>query len=70
MAAKYRYYAVGENLAAGPATAAEVVKEWMESASHREIILDPSWKEIGVAVRSGGKHGIYWVQEFGDPATP
>ncbi len=69
IAGKYRFYAVGENLAAGQETAAEVMKLWMESPSHREIILDPKWKEIGLAVRRGGEYGTYWVQEFGDPAT-
>ena len=64
---KYAYYAIGENLAAGQETPAEVMRVWMESSSHREIILDPKWREIGIAVRSGGDYSIYWVQEFGDP---
>ena len=68
-AAKYMFYAIGENLAAGPQTSGEVMKAWMESPSHRDIILDPSWREIGVAVRTGGEYAVYWVQEFGDPAA-
>ena len=68
VAGKYRFFAIGENLAAGPDTAAEVMKLWMESESHRAVILDPSWREVGIALRSGGEHGTYWVQEFGDPA--
>jgi uncharacterized protein YkwD len=67
-AGKYTFFAVGENLAAGPETAVEVMKLWMESESHRKIILDPSWKDVGIAARAGGEHGIYWVLEFGDPA--
>lgn len=66
-AAKYSFYAVGENLAAGQHTAAEVMQVWMDSPAHRRVILDPSWKEIGIAVRFGGRYGIYWVQEFGEP---
>lgn len=65
---KYMFYAIGENLAAGPETSAEVMKAWMESPAHRDIILDASWREIGIAVRTGGEFSIYWVQEFGDPA--
>ncbi len=65
---KYSFYAIGENLAAGQQTAAEVMKVWMESPSHRDIILDEKWSEVGISVRSGGEYGIYWVQEFGDPA--
>ncbi len=65
---RYRFYAVGENLAAGQQTAAEVMRVWMASPSHKAIILGDRWTELGVAVRFGGEHGIYWVQEFGDPA--
>lgn len=68
LAGKYAFYSVGENLAAGQESAADVMKVWMESPSHREIILDPSWKEVGIAVRSGGEYSLYWVMEFGDPA--
>ena len=66
--AGYTYSKAGENLAAGPQTSAEVMKAWMDSPPHRDVILDPSWREIGIAVRSGGEYSIYWVQEFGDPA--
>ncbi len=65
---KYSYYAVGENLAAGQETAADVVRVWMESSSHKAIILDERWTEIGIGVRLGGQYSIYWVQVFGDPA--
>ncbi len=68
IAGMYPFYAVGENLAAGQQTAAEAMKLWMDSPAHRDIILDPRWKELGIAVRRGGSSGIYWVQEFGDPA--
>ena len=69
IAGKYAFYAVGENLAAGQETPADVMKVWMESPAHREIILDPDWRDVGIAVRGGGEHSIYWVQEFGDPAA-
>ncbi len=67
VAGKYRFYMVGENLAEGQETAADVVRLWMESESHREIILGQQWKEAGVAVRNGSDGSIYWVAEFGDP---
>jgi len=67
--AEYQFYAVGENLAAGQATAAEVMDVWMESPAHRDIILDGRWQEVGIAVRFGGEYSIYWVQEFGDPVA-
>jgi uncharacterized protein YkwD len=68
LAGKYAFYSVGENLAAGQETAADVMKVWMKSPTHREIILDPAWKEVGIAIRGGGEYSLYWVMEFGDPA--
>jgi len=68
VAAKYSYYSVGENLAVGPMTAAQVMQVWMESPPHRAIILDRRWSEVGIAVRAGADGSVYWVQEFGDPA--
>ncbi len=67
-AGDYLFWSVGENLAAGQPTAADVMRVWMDSDSHRANILDDRWTEIGVGVRTGGEHSIYWVQEFGDPA--
>jgi len=67
-AAGYHYQAVGENLAGGQKTPAEVIEDWMNSTGgHRENILNPMWVHVGIAVRTGGKYGTYWVQEFGAP---
>jgi uncharacterized protein YkwD len=65
--AGYIYWAMGENLAVAQTSAEEVVAAWMNSPRHRENILDPSWREVGMAVRTGGTYGWYWVQEFADP---
>jgi uncharacterized protein YkwD len=67
-AGKYAYYAIGENLAIGQETPAEVMRLWMESPAHRAVILDPEWKEVGIALRFGGEYSIYWVQVFAHPA--
>jgi uncharacterized protein YkwD len=57
---------IGENIAAGDPTAAEVVAGWMNSPGHRANILNPEFREIGVGVLTGaGEFGIYWVQVFG-----
>ncbi len=66
---KYRFLLVGENLAVGQKTAAEVMKEWMASEAHHDMILNPKWTEVGIAVRAGGEHSIYWVQLFGQPVS-
>ena len=65
---RYAFFSVGENLAGGQETAAEVMKGWMESPSHQRLVMDPKWKDVGITVRTGGEYGIYWVLEFGDPA--
>jgi len=65
--AGYIYYAMGENIAAGQTSAEEVVSDWLASELHRQNILSPDWREIGIAVRRGGEYGWYWVQEFADP---
>jgi uncharacterized protein YkwD len=67
-ASGYVFISIGENLAAGQRTPADVVAQWMESASHRDNILGPTWRETGIAVRMGGDYGVYWVQIFADPA--
>ena len=48
-----RYWAVGENLLrASPGTAAEtMLQNWLASAPHRRVLLDPSWRSIGLAIR-------------------
>jgi len=64
----YVFLAIGENLACGQALPDQVVADWMSSTEgHRENILAHQWREIGIAVRTGGEYGVYWVQEFGNP---
>lgn len=63
----YTFYSIGENLATGQETASEVMKIWMASPPHHALVLDPSWRELGVAVRSADDGTVFWVQEFGDP---
>ncbi len=67
-ASGYPYEVVGENLAAGYWDPQEVVDAWMASPAHRDILLDPAFTHIGVAVRYGGDHGVYWVLILADPA--
>lgn len=57
---------IGENIAAGHQTSADVVQGWMGSPGHRQNILNPAYREIGVGVTRGqGEYGVYWVQIFG-----
>jgi uncharacterized protein YkwD len=65
----YAFWKIGENLAAGQQTAEEAIAELMLSPLHRANMLDPAFTEIGIAVKTGGEMGIYWVQEFGRPVS-
>lgn len=51
---------LGENIAKGQTSVAQVIREWMASPSHRDAILSPDYKEIGVGIV-----GNIWVQNFG-----
>lgn len=46
----YEYTRAGENLAKGFTTDAEVIQGWLESPTHRAILLDSELQNIGVAV--------------------
>ena len=56
----------GENIAAGHGTAEETVDQWMNSEGHRENILDPKYRELGVgyAYSEYSMYHHYWVQLF------
>lgn len=69
-----------ENIAAGFPSPEEVVQAWLNSPSHRDILLHPQLREIGVGhyyqpddqpnVRFsdgsiGGPYYHYWTQDFG-----
>ncbi len=56
----YRQCLVGENLAWGYPESARIVREWMQSAGHREIMLHPRIEEFGIGI-SQGENGPYWV---------
>jgi uncharacterized protein YkwD len=53
-------FAIGENIAKGQTTPAEVVKDWMNSPGHRKNILSKEFTSIGI-----GYYGNRWVQHFG-----
>ncbi|KUF18360.1 CAP domain-containing protein [Streptomyces silvensis] len=56
---------VGENIACGQRSAAEVVQGWMDSPGHRANILKPAFTHLGVGFAGGGRAGTYWTQLFG-----
>jgi uncharacterized protein YkwD len=56
---------VGENIAAGYCTPAEVMEGWMNSSPHQANILNPAYREIGVGHNTGGEYGDYWTMDLG-----
>ena len=66
--AGYKYRYAGENLARDFSNASSAVNAWMASSTHRENILSPKYKEIGIAVVEGDLDGVdttIIVQFFG-----
>jgi uncharacterized protein YkwD len=57
----------GENIAAGPSTAREVVDMWVQSPGHCSNLMDPGYHLLGVgyAAAQGGNFSTYWTQDFG-----
>ena len=66
----YPYAKAGENLAMDYVDLTEAHDAWMQSPSHRKLILSPEYQEIGIAYQKGkidGKDSILVVALFADP---
>lgn len=69
---RYRYRSAGENLALDFLSAKDAHSALMSSPTHRANILNPNYKDMGIAVESGGFQGrqsIVMVQLFGTLLT-
>ncbi|MFI9803494.1 CAP domain-containing protein [Streptomyces sp. NPDC052301] len=64
-AAGSRRRTVGENIACGGRSPAEVVDGWMRSPGHRANILKREFSHLGIGFTGGGRAGTYWAQLFG-----
>lgn len=64
-AAGCRRHSIGENIACGQRSPAEVVRGWMDSPGHRANILKPDFTHLGIGFAGGGPAGTYWTQLFG-----
>jgi len=68
----YNGWTYGENIAWGTgnlATAGEIHRAWMSSPGHRENILRPQFREIGIGIALGaagaGPDGATYTADFG-----
>ncbi|QCW50764.1 CAP domain-containing protein [Nocardioides dongxiaopingii] len=61
----YRWTSYGENVAAGQATPAAVVRAWLGSPGHCAVIMSP-FREIGIGHghRAGATYRHYWVLDL------
>ena len=51
---------LGENIAKGQTSVEQVIREWMQSPSHKEAILSRDYRDIGVGIINN-----IWVLNFG-----
>ena len=69
-AAGYNWGKVSENIAMaedGEPPLAAIVKQWMESQTHRENLLDKKVSETGLGIARNDKGEIYYAQVFARP---
>ena len=57
---------VGENIAAGAMTAAEVTEGWLNSPAHCENIMDGRFTQVGIAYAENlkSRSAVFWTQDF------
>ena len=60
-----KYKHAGENLAYA-STLAKAHNGLMHSKLHKEAILNPQFKRVGIGIADGGKNGLMIAQEFRD----
>jgi uncharacterized protein YkwD len=65
----YRWREMGENLASGIMTPEELVAGWLHSPEHCTNLMDPLYREMGVAfaINRHNDAGVYWAMELGTP---
>lgn len=62
----YSWRAVAENIAAGQATPSQVFQSWFNSPSHKQSMLDPTYREVGFGYASNTQsiYTTYWTADF------
>jgi len=67
--AGYDWQLVGENIAAGQTTPAEVVQAWVASDGHCANLMAPDFDELGVGYyyEATDPYRHFWTQNFGTP---
>jgi uncharacterized protein YkwD len=66
--AGYSWRLIGENIAAGQASASEAVAGWIDSPGHCANLMNPAFTEMGAGYgisRANLPGFVYWTQVFG-----
>ena len=65
----YVWSTIGENIAAGYPTVNAVVDGWMASDGHCANLMNPNFKDVGVAcvASSTSTYRTYWTMDAGKP---
>jgi uncharacterized protein YkwD len=61
----YGWSAAGENIAGGQPTVASVMAAWLTSEGHCRNIMQPVFRDVGVACVPGGSYGSSWTMDLG-----
>ncbi|MHA7878469.1 MAG: CAP domain-containing protein [Saccharospirillum sp.] len=63
----YAWRTIGENIAAGQKTVAQVMEGWLESEGHCKNIMNDQFEEFGVSRvdNEAADYERYWTQVFG-----
>lgn len=66
-ASGYGFTAAGENIGAGQATVQEVVGRWIQSPGHCQNLMNPAYRDIGLACRrnDSAAYQLYWTLNLG-----
>ncbi len=67
----YEIYPLGENIAAGNASAADTFEQWRNSPGHDANMRNPEYRAIGIGRAYGedSRYGWYWTTTFGGGTT-
>jgi uncharacterized protein YkwD len=68
-ASGYTYTRLGENIAAGQATASATLDGWMKSPGHCQNLMNPAFQDVALAcVRNDqSRFRYYWTMNLGRP---
>lgn len=65
----YGWGAAGENLAAGHASAAQTLQQWLQSPAHCRTLMQADFQHAALVGRrvAGSRYGAYWVMVLARP---